>query len=238
MTIRGALVVITPDITKTFPNQFKRLNFANTNVRNGCCYWLSKSYQSLRALDISNCDDVSDAGIIELTRGCKRLQHLTCPGLSKITTIGAKAILMHLPKLKHVNLSNARRLNDHPFIVSADENLKLESYILSNMPLMTDESLNVLSRICTLTEITIDIYPLDGKHSHVTDKMQRLLGKFCKGLAKVVYTGALWLTDPGLLSLIANCKELKEICIGMVPKTYRAYPVLRICNEVRQTKFC
>ncbi len=79
MTARGALVVITPDETKTFRNKFKRLNFANTNLRNGCCYWLSKSYRSLEDLDISNCDEVSDAGIIELTRGCKRLKRIICP---------------------------------------------------------------------------------------------------------------------------------------------------------------
>ena len=77
---------------------------------------------------------------------------------------------------------------------------------------MTDESLNVLSRIQSLTEITIEIYPLDGKHSHVIDKMQRLLGKFCKGLSKVIYTGALCYR-PGFTS--SNC-ELQKSCMNYV----------------------
>ena len=142
-------------------------------------------------------------------------------GLSKLTTIGARAIFTQLPKLKHINLSNSRRLNDHPFVVSAKEGLKLESYILNDMPLLTDVSLNELSKISTLKEITICMTPGEGKYSHITDGMQRLLGKHCKKLTKVVYTNALWLTDAGLLSLIKNCTELNELCIGMVHKNVK-----------------
>jgi alpha-tubulin suppressor-like RCC1 family protein len=224
MTGRGALVVLTPDDTQTFPNKLKRLNFANTQFRNGCCYWLGKGYPSLEYLNISGCLDTSDAGVIELTRGCKKINSLVLDGLTQLTTIGIRAVFQGLPRLKTLDVSGTRRLNDHPFKVSAGNDgkgTKIEILNMSNMPIVTEAGLNAMATVRTLREIKICFDEHDKMTSHVTDKMQRALSSCCKQLRSVEYVGALWLTEAGIMSLVKNCNGLETLYITMAGKAVK-----------------
>ena len=218
MTARGALVIITPDETRTFSNKLVSLNFARTQFRNTCCYWLCKGYPSLKFLDISDCQDTSDAGVIELSRGCRKIEHLAIKNLPNLTPIGVRSCFQNLAKLKYIDVSGNRRLNDRCFIVSSKER-DLNGFDMSNMAAITDVGLNAMCTIRSLTNITV----ASDKQatSHVTDKMQRQLASHCPLLKSVNYSGVIWLSDLGILALVNNCQKLEMLSIVMADKSVK-----------------
>ena len=105
---RKALVLVTPSQTSTFCNRLVTLNLRDCkSVRNTCCFWIAK-YASLTHLDISGCEQVSDAGLITISVGLRRsVRTMILSNLPLITTVGANRVLAGLKRMHTCDFSGA-----------------------------------------------------------------------------------------------------------------------------------
>ncbi|KAL6050012.1 hypothetical protein QOT17_020091 [Balamuthia mandrillaris] len=187
-------------------------------------FHLAKNCKHLRFLNCSNVRFFTGKGIKELGEGCKQLEFLELKGCARIESIeltssrlkllnlgGCSKILadsvqnINCPSLRHLNLSNCKRLTDAAFESAKDTNgvarfPQLEeldvSYCNLSSKLFVSNSLRVL-HLNGCTALKEDIF--------------RLVGENCQLLTTINLSGCTSVTDECIWHLTKGCSKLLNV---------------------------
>ncbi|KAF9995954.1 hypothetical protein BGZ79_010320 [Entomortierella chlamydospora] len=72
--------------------------------------------QHLRRLELSNCENIGDEGLIQLAQRCSRLRLLDLEDVGNLTDVSLRAFAMYLPKLERICLSYSENITDQGII--------------------------------------------------------------------------------------------------------------------------
>ena len=67
--------------------------------------------RALHTLDMSGSDECTEAGLVSLVHGCGQLERLAVEGCDALTDVAARAIAVHLPRLRWLHRSGCERLS-------------------------------------------------------------------------------------------------------------------------------
>ena len=111
---RVSLVSVQTNGVAAFEHNLITLNLHGCeSVRNACCFWI-RTFVSLKSLDVSKCAQLSDSGMVELSK-LTNLEKLRVRQLPLVTTVGASVLLRELRKMQSCDFSFCQGIDDHPF---------------------------------------------------------------------------------------------------------------------------
>lgn len=138
----------------------------------------------LRSLVLTDCFNVTDAGVVNMAQKCHKLEELAldrCAKSEKITDTSCAALGEHCPKLRIINLAGCRFL--------------------------TDAALQWLASGCggALEHLNL------ADDAQITDASTRFLGANCPQLHSIVLDNVTNISDVGLRLLATGCPKLREL---------------------------
>ncbi|KAJ4786862.1 F-box family protein [Rhynchospora pubera] len=199
-------------------------NKAFVNLKQGC--------NSLQALDMSNCEHMTDSGVLSILQKYPNLYHLNLASCSsvnvsilsglksmcklgsikldgcKVTASGLKSLSNSCISLKELSLSKCPGVTDEGISVIMAKHKDLVKLDVTCCRYITDESLSAITSSCTsLVSLRME------SCTKLSSEGFRLIGQHCPKLEELDLTDN-DLDDEGLRSL-ASCHNLVSLKIGI-----------------------
>ena len=168
----------------------------------------------LTTLDLSGCSEISDAGLIELSRQCTALKSLNILGTS-ITDAAVSAVARNCPDIDDLRVDSAD---------ITDESIKLlakHCAHLSNLDL-DGTGITVASVLALARAPNLKLLWVDGPNCIITDEALYALGRGCKKLKRLFFNeteSEAHITRAAVDALIATNPNLKDAFRGVVTRT-------------------
>ena len=162
----------------------------------------SGKFPFLDSLDLSNCNNITDTGLLELWMGCPQLASVNLGYCSKITDASVIALSNGCPQLTDLNLWNCN-ITDASVIAISNGCPRLTSVDLYGCDKITDKSVIALSNGC---QQLISLNLCDC--STITDKSVVALSNGCSLLVLLDLRGCENITDISVSSLANRCPQL------------------------------
>ncbi len=168
----------------------------------------------LTNLDLSGCSEISDAGLIELSRQCTALKSLGICGTS-ITDAAVSAVARNCPDFQDLFADSAD---------ITDESIKLlakHCAHLSNLDL-DGTGITVASVLALARAPNLKILWVDGPNCIITDEALYALGRGCKNMEFLSFNeteSEAHITRAAVDALIATNPKLKDAFSGVVTRT-------------------
>lgn len=144
---------------------------------------VTRSCRELRELDISGCTGIGDAGIRELGMNCSNLSKLIMKSCLSVEGSGFVAIAECCPQLSYLDISQCRKLQRWSINKLFGACRKLEYVNISHLQLVGDDEIRVLASF----------------NSHLTS---------------LIATEALNVSDTGILALTQHCFDLDVLAVS------------------------
>ncbi|KAL9056519.1 MAG: hypothetical protein Q9162_002895 [Coniocarpon cinnabarinum] len=162
----------------------------------------------LRNLVLAKCRNITDRGVSAITRLGKNLHFLHLGHCANITDVGVSQLVRHCNRIRYIDFSCCARLTDDSVALLA--NLpKLKRIGLVKCNNITDISIQALARPKA---------PASGNGYHPSN-LERLHLSYCTNL-----------TIPGVRTLLISCPQLTHLSLTGVPPFLRE-EILRFCRE-------
>ncbi|CAK8543668.1 unnamed protein product [Lathyrus sativus] len=201
----------------------KRVDFLN----NHHVFQLSLLLPGLISINLSQNDNLTELALFALIKNCHSLNKIT---MRSIYNIGRESVensdiikdFNVNPQLKFLHFFNN-------FFIK-DEILILFALIFPNLQLLDLTFCDQISKKVHQLEV------LDLTNTNVDDKTLYAISKSCFGLLKLLLTFCDYVTEKGVIHVVKNCTQLKEIylilChkvnVNVIVSTFSSRPSLRV----------
>ncbi|CAM8902992.1 unnamed protein product [Rhodiola kirilowii] len=156
-------------------------------------------------INLRFCEGLSDAGVIELVKGCSdTLKVIGIAACAKITDVSLNAVGSHCQKLETLSLDSEFIHNEG--VLAVARGCPLLKVLKLQCVNVTDEALQSVGSSCQSLE-QLALYSFQ----RFTDKSLRAIGNGCKRLKDLTLSDCFFLSDKGLESVAAGCTELTHI---------------------------
>lgn len=157
------------------------LNLSNSKCDDTCFANIAKNFPCLKFLDLSYCEALTEAGFYYLV------------------------ISKSLKSLAHINLSGCQNVNGNCLANIGQCCIYLASFILDNIPSLTDECISKLAATCGRLRILSLIQAI-----RITDKGLKYIATNLIHLEKFYFEGNRFVTDNGVAEIMAG-KKMQHI---------------------------
>jgi len=190
-----------------YSNQIDNITDVSLNhIGNGC--------PGLTTIDLKNCNETTDAGVIFLLYNCLELQDLslTCDyAPTKITDSSLVAIGKKCPKLHSLSVMNCQMITDEGLKGLCKGCPDLKTLNISNCNKITDAGVIALVDKCPKLQDLDLARDYQGDMTKITDKSLVAIGKKCPKLHSLSLWKCKLITDEGLKGLCQGCPDLKTL---------------------------
>ena len=105
--------------------------------------------RNLKWINLSNCWDITDQGLIYLSQGCSSLSNINLTHCHRITDQGLLYLSQGCPSLSNINLWNCKDITDQGLLSLSQGCPSLSSIKLNGCENITDQGLKYLSQGCS-----------------------------------------------------------------------------------------
>lgn len=98
----------------------------------------------LKKLKLSYCMNVTDLGLLHLTKQCTKVERIELEGLVHVTDDGIRKLASHCTTIQNISIARCKRLTDKALCNLADF-LWIEELDVSSNPKITDEGIDVIA---------------------------------------------------------------------------------------------
>jgi len=189
--------------------QIEVLMLPGTNITDHALSCCRIFLRNLRYLDVSNCDNICNEGLVELFEECKLLEFVDLSS-TKVTDGTIGALMQSCLQIKQIILFKCFLLTDEAcvFMSRAPTAANITHISLSKCYGLSDASLTVLAK--SLKSLTY----LDISHVEtITDRTLIAIAENAKDIALINTSWCKLVTDVGINALAAECPNLKELHI-------------------------
>jgi len=211
------LIHISPPIDSTLPQwqtilgkysrSWQSIHLEN---RDDLGLWLKALIQSnptaLRRLDLSMCDELTDAAVKDIATHLKALQYLYLGGCRRLTNAAIKDIATHLKALQHLDLSGCDKLTDAAVKDIATNLTALRRLDLHGCRRLTDAAVKDIA-----TNLTALLYLDLGWCTQLTDAAIKDIATHLKALQYLDLSLCYRLTDAAIKDIAAHLKALQHL---------------------------
>ncbi|RYG65258.1 hypothetical protein EON64_12300 [archaeon] len=157
---------------------------------------LVQSLARLTCLDLGDCN-ISDAGLLAVARGCKRLRFLNLENCTLLTDKSLVELAKNCVCMQLANLTNCSQLTNKAAVAMGRSWKDLRSINLSRCPLITDKGVKALAWGCK----GLQAVNLAGLKK-ISEESMCMLADQCSGLLTLNLTGCERITMNGLEHLV------------------------------------
>jgi hypothetical protein len=161
----------------------------------------------LTLLDLTNCVEVSDAGLWAIARHCKCLETLILAGCNKITDVGLRSIKITCKTITTLDFDHCTKLDDIALTVISTGTWILQKLSLRNCTKITDTGVGRLAK-CMGRLKRLDLSGCSGV-GEFGDHALKELGAFCSQLEEINLSGCRRVEDAGFRSIAVGCPKLQ-----------------------------
>lgn len=207
----------------------------------------------LEILQLGTCYNLSDVGLVHISKECLKLKELEIPRLKRITSVSLLSLLDYLFELEVLNISSCFSLGKEPFTPQHETAndysfiplmkhfnqqllpliLPLKKINLSNLKDLNDTSLILVTK--SLPQIKV----LDLSWcTSLTDTSIVSLAPCCIRLTEIYLDGCYELTDTSILALSRYCPFLQVISLDLFNQSFHNDEKIKekeelYCNHIR-----
>jgi hypothetical protein len=161
------------------------------------------SSSGLRKLDCSYCFKISDLGIDALAKNCAGLESVNIRGCHNVTAAAISGLFQHCPHLANVDISGLQGISSGIF--AASSNLQeLRSLNVANCRAFDDKALQYLARLDSMESIIMYANP------GVTDIGLAAIAT-CKNLQTLSLARCSKVTDGGIIKVATGCRHIRRL---------------------------
>eukprot|EP00854_Cymbomonas_tetramitiformis_P003874 gene3874-4835_t len=192
---------------------------------------------NLRALSVSECEEVSDATIQAIGKGCRNLRYLSVNECHKVTDISINVLGSHCTKLRVLDVGACEGVTDQSIRTIGERCSHLEKLYVWGCFQVTDASISVVAANCCrlrrlvvsgckdVTDVSIsqvarfcpNLQLLNvGECKHITDISISLVGQRCSKIEQLSAYGCPGVTVSSLQKVVQGC-ALREDLYGCHP---------------------
>ncbi|CAK8543673.1 unnamed protein product [Lathyrus sativus] len=228
-------------------------------LNNHHVFQLSLLLPGLISINLSQNSNLTKLALFALIKNCHSLNEIT---MENIYNFGGESVensdIMKdfnvNPQLKFLHFSNNSLIKDEILILFASIFPNLQLLDLTFCYRISEKGIcHVLSRCCELRHLTLDscfrvrglkmnftvhqLEVLDLSNTKVDDRTLYEISKSCFGLLKLLLTFCEYVTEKGVIHVVKNCTQLKEIylilCddnvnVDLIVSTFSSRPSLRV----------
>lgn len=162
---------------------------------------------SLRRLDLTGCDLVSDVGLWAIARHCPDLEHLILSGCSQITNVGLRSLSLACSNITALDFNRCHLLDDMGLTVLATGSWKLQRLYLQHCTGLTDTGVGKMAKMGHHL-MELDLFGCTNV-GEFGDHALKEIGAFCGGLRQLNLGGCKRVEDPGLRAVAVGCPSLE-----------------------------
>lgn len=159
----------------------------------------------LRTLDLSDCSNIDDRGLIALSHGCRRLRFLNLENLSSITDKSMVEICTNCKKIQLLNLNGCFGITNKTVSAIGRNLSQLVTLNLSRCAQITDKSMKTVALGCK----GLQAVNLSGLVK-ISEESMFCLVDSCKGMLTMNLTGCERVTTNGLDNLVMGMKFVEK----------------------------
>ena len=190
-------------------NFIEVLIIPGTNITDQALKNCAKFLSNLRHLDVSNCHNIGDEGLIDLFFECNKLEYIDLSS-SKISDNTVNALMKCCHLIKHIILFKCGSLTDLACLHIANASVAVDilGISVSKCYGLSDTGLTMLAK--SLKSLTY----LDVSHVEtITDRTLIAVAENSKYISVINTSWCKLVTDMGINTLAAKCTNLKELHI-------------------------
>lgn len=189
---------------------------------------VGNSMRKLKFLDIGECADINDRGVISIAKGCPRLQCLNFEELHNLTDQSILALTEHCANVQLANFMGCQLLTSKSIVAIGKKWPKLLSLNLSRCKLVTDKGLKSIAFGCK----SLQAINLAGLLK-VSEESMFCLADQCKGLLTMNITGCERITINGLNNLVLGLSYVEKAVSFFGFKPVDQHIALKLENQLR-----
>jgi hypothetical protein len=164
-----------------------------------------RSLRKLKVLDIGECFDIEDKGIVAIARGCPRLQMINLEELHNLTDVAIMALAESCPDMRLISLAGCQKLTNKSIVAMGKNWPKLVSINLTRCRSVTDKGIKSLAFGCK----NLQAINLAGLLK-ISEEAMFCLADQCKGLLTMNLTGCERITVNGLNNLVLGLSFVEK----------------------------
>lgn len=163
----------------------------------------------LQSLIISSCHGIEGTGLVSIAESCKNLLKVDVSSCKSLQRWSLTKLFYNCFKLEDINISNLHEVCDDEVRVLAQNAPNLFSFIAKDSPLVSDESLLLITQHCP----DIDVIDISRSQfaNRISDVSLLAMAQKSPTLRVLRLSGCSGITDVGLTWLSEGCKVLEEL---------------------------
>eukprot|EP01033_Poteriospumella_lacustris_P013866 gene13866-9913_t len=187
-----------------------------------------RSLRKLRILDVGECVDIEDRGVIAVARGCPKLRMLNLEELHNLTDASLAALTEGCADMQVINLTGCQKLTNKSIVAIGKRWSKLVSINLSRCRSITDKGLKNIAFGCKALQ-AINLAGL----LKISEESMFCLADQCKGLLTMNLTGCERITINGLDHLVQGLSFVEKAVSFFGFKPMDQYIAMRLDSQLR-----
>ena len=174
----------------------------------------------LKELNLSDCINITDAGISKIGEGCAQLQSLNLDECIEVTDVGITKIGEGCLQLRKLNLEDCSQVTDVGISKIGEGCLQLQELHLSSCNKVTDVGISKIGEACAQLQ-SLDL----GGCSNVTDAGISKIGEGCPQLQRLDLAFKFTkrdskVTDVGISKVGEGCPQLQSLNLSWCDNHY------------------
>ena len=215
-------------LRQNFP-ELTYLDLSRNNYGQTSFEFISEGCRMVKTLNVSQCPEFDDTGMIAIGRKMKHLTHFNMKDCSKVTDHGATGFSQAFRgKLEYLNITNCSLIAEEGALAISTKAGSLVDFRMNGLSKVTSKALLSLWKSCkslTRFEMASDLkVVVTHRRSmipHMTDDILAQVG--CNQLQILKLSGSVLITDAGMASICKVCTHLSSIDVsycGMISNDF------------------
>lgn len=165
---------------------------------------ISSGCHQIRALDLTNLNNISNDALGALSKGCKQLEIIRLVG-TNVTDQGVWMLVLGCSSLQRIDLDGLKSQIRNLSLEALAINCRLHSLHLTDTKVSDDGIIAMVQRQRSLKKLSIDF-------TEVTDQGVRSIGKKCRQLTHLTLGGQ-QITNAAIEAIAEGCRNLRVISL-------------------------
>lgn len=171
---------------------------------------ICKANPLINSLKLDSCSVITDFSLVDVGRYCKRLEHISLPGCTRVKLVGLRSLAISCRCLRSIDFEGYDIDDSGLRIIAASLN-KLERINLTHCDSITDRGLSQIAHCCT----NLKTLKLGGCYK-IGESGIWAFYEFenCPQLEEIELFQCIYVSNSALLSVAKRCPSLKVIDIS------------------------
>ena len=162
--------------------------------------------KQLTNLNLSNCEEITDASVTKVAQSCTSLTNLNLYGCEKLTDASVIAVSQNCPELKVLSLENCPAITDASITLIAQGCMQLTVLSLSWCQEITSTSVVKIAQCCPkLVNLNLE------DCNHINDESLIAVAYGCTRLTHLNIGGCNNITDTSVVAIAQQCNRLVNL---------------------------